>query len=117
MWRYHITSALFAGNVRMTMAARSRTDQKVVDKTDAEVVAAAKELAKQTAPMVQRLASHRERFDLAIKELESERSAILSRRDHLRRQMEAVEAGFAIHLEDIEATLRMYEYGIKAGSA
>lgn len=72
------------------------------------------EAAKQTAPMVQRLSSHRERIDLAIKELESERFEMLSRRDHLRRQAEALEQGFALHLNDIDATLKMYEDGLNS---
>jgi hypothetical protein len=72
------------------------------------------EAAKQSAPMVQRLASHRDRIDLAIKELESERFELISRRDHLRRQAEAVEQGFALHIEDIEATLKLYEGGMNS---
>lgn len=70
--------------------------------------------SKQSAPMVQRLASHRDRIDLAIKELESERFDLLSRRDLLRRQFEAVEQGLTMHIEDIEATMRLYETGTHA---
>lgn len=93
------------------MTSRSKTQLQIVD-TEAE--AAIAEAAKQSAPMVQRLATHRDRIDLAIKELESERFELISRRDHLRRQAEAVEAGFAMHLEDIEATLRLYESGMNS---
>ena len=74
------------------------------------------EAAKAQAPMVQRLATARDRIDLAIKELESERFELISRRDHLRRQAEAVENGFAMHLSDIEATLALYEGGMNSVS-
>lgn len=86
--------------------------QIVPDDAEAAIIAASRE----TAPMVQRLASHRDKIDLAIKELESERFELISRRDHLRRQAEAVEAGFAMHIEDIEATLRLYERGLNSVS-
>jgi hypothetical protein len=105
----------------MKMAARAKADLKIVESgnqvisnANDEAMTAIVEAAKQSAPMVQRLATHRDRFDLAIKELESERFEILSRRDHLRRQFEAVESGFAMHLEDIEATLKIYECGINS---
>lgn len=96
------------------MAVRAKAELKIVNSEHEEATAAILEAAKQPAPMVQRLASHRDRFDLAIKELESERFEIISRRDHLRRQIEAVEAGFAMHLDDIEATLKMYEGGMNS---
>jgi predicted nucleic acid-binding Zn-ribbon protein len=96
------------------MAMRAKTDLKIVDADHQQAETAIMEAAKQTAPMVQRLATHRDRIDLAVKELESERFELLSRRDHLRRQAEAVEQGFAIHIEDIEATLKMYEGGLNS---
>lgn len=91
------------------MPVRVKADLESVDQ---EALASVMKAANQTAPMVQRLALHRDRFDLAIKELESERFEILSRRDNLRRQLEAVESGFAMHLEDINATLKLYESGM-----
>ena len=94
------------------MAVRTKTDLKIVDDEHQQAEAVIMEAAKQAAPMVQRLASHRDRIDLAVKELESERFELISRRDYLRRQAEAVEQGFALHLEDIEATLKMYEGGL-----
>lgn len=96
------------------MAVRAKADLKIVETDQQDLEQAIVEAAKQSAPMIQRLSTHRDRFDLAIKELESERFELLSRRDHLRRQAEAVEAGFALHLNDIEATLRMYEGGVNA---
>ena len=74
--------------------------------------AAIADIAKSAAPMVQRLASHRDKIDMAIKELEGERFELLSRRDMFRRQAEAVEAGLTMHIDDIEATMRLYEGGI-----
>lgn len=96
------------------MAVRTKTDLTIVDEEHQQAETAIMEAAKQTAPMVQRLSSHRERIDLAIKELESERFEMLSRRDHLRRQAEALEQGFALHLNDIDATLKMYEDGLNS---
>ena len=96
------------------MAVRAKADLKIVDNDHEAAAAAIVEASKQAIPLVQRLASHRDRFDLAIKELESERFELLSRRDHLRRLAEAVERGLATHLEDIDATLRMYEGGINS---
>ena len=96
------------------MAVRAKTDLKVVDAEHQQAEALILEAASQTAPMVQRLAAHRDRIDLAVKELESERYELISRRDHLRRLAEAVEQGFALHIEDIEATLKMYEGGLNS---
>jgi hypothetical protein len=70
--------------------------------------------ASEMAPLVQRLSSHRDRIYMAIIALESERFELQSRRDYLRQQLAAVDEGFAIHIRDIEATLRMYEAGLKS---
>lgn len=96
------------------MTVRTKTDLKIVDEEHQQAEAVLMEAAKQAAPMVQRLASHRDRIDLAVKELESERFELISRRDHLRRQAQAVEEGFALHIQDIEATLKMYEGGLNS---
>lgn len=93
---------------------RAKTDLKIVDDVLQQAEAAITEASKQAAPMVQRLSSHRDRVDLAVKELESERFELISRRDQLRRQSEALEQGFTLHLDDIEATLRMYESGLNS---
>ncbi len=93
---------------------RTKTDLTIVEEEHQQAETAIMEAAKQTAPTVQRLSSHRERIDLAIKELESERFEMISRRDHLRRQAEALEQGFALHLNDIESTLKMYEDGLNS---
>ena len=58
--------------------------------------------------------AHRDRIDLAVKELESERFELLSRRDLVRRQAEAVEQGLSMHIADIEATMRLYEAGLNS---
>lgn len=96
------------------MTARSKTNLKIVQPEIEQVEVVIQEAAKQAAPMVQRLATHRDRIDLAVKELESERFDLISRRDLLRRQVEAVEQGINMHIEDIEATMRLYEGGLHA---
>jgi len=98
------------GTEEITMTARTELD--TVDATQLQAETAIVEASKQGAPMVQRLSSHRDRIDLAVKELESERFELISRRDHLRRQVAAMEQGFALHLEDIEDTLAMYKQGV-----
>lgn len=90
---------------------RSKTQLSIVDSAEAELT---ETLKAQDAPMVQRLATHRDRIDLAVKELESERFDLISRRDNLRRQVEAVEQGLTMHIEDIEATMRLYEGGLNS---
>lgn len=77
----------------------------------------AETVANASAPMMQRLAAHRDKLDLAVKELESERFELLSRRDLVRRQAEAVEQGLTMHIDDIEATMRLYEAGINSVAA
>ena len=68
----------------------------------------------QNAPMVQRLATHRDRVDQAIKELEAERFELQSRLDLIKRQAEAVEQGINMHLADIDATLALYGSGLNS---
>jgi hypothetical protein len=97
------------------MSTKAKTDLKVVNDPALEQAQAAfEEAAQQTAPMVQRLASHRDRIALAVKELESERFDLISRRDNFRRQAEAVEQGLSMHIEDIEATMALYESGLNS---
>lgn len=97
------------------MTTRSnKSNLKIVQPEIEQMEAVMQEAAKQTAPMVQRLAAHRDRIDLAVKELESERFELLSRRDLVRRQAEAVEQGLTMHIEDIEATMRLYESGLNS---
>lgn len=94
------------------MTVRAKADLKIVDADHQQAEAALVEAVKQTAPMVQRLSAHRDRIDLAVKELESERFELILRRDNLRRQAEAVEQGFSMHIDDIEATMKLYEGGL-----
>lgn len=95
------------------MTKSTKTEVAIPEIAQAEEVIS--DMAKQSAPMVQRLASHRDRIDLAVKELESERFELISRRDLVRRQADAVDRGLAIHIEDIEATIRLYESGLNGG--
>lgn len=94
------------------MSTRSKVSLKIVQPEFEQLEAVIQEISKQAAPMVQRLATHRDRIDLAVKELESERFDLISRRDLLRRQVEAVEQGLNMHIEDIESTMRLYENGL-----
>ena len=52
------------------MTARSKTNLKIVQPEIEQVEVVIQEAAKQAAPMVQRLATHRDRIDLAVKELD-----------------------------------------------
>lgn len=99
------------------MTSRSKVSLKIVQPEFEQLEAVIQEISKQAAPMVQRLATHRDRIDLAVKELESERFDLISRRDLLRRQVEAVEQGLNMHIEDIEATMRLYETGLNTQMA
>ncbi len=100
------------------MTTRSKTPLKIVQPGTEQLEELEQQIkeasANQVAPLVQRLGTHRDRIDLAIKELESERFELLSRRDLMRRQAEAVEQGLQMHLQDIEATLKLYETGINS---
>jgi len=96
------------------MTVRSKTSLKIVQPELEQMETLMQDAAKQAAPMVQRLATHRDRIDLAVKELESERFDLLSRRDLLRRQYEAVEQGLVMHIDDIEKTMKMYENGLNS---
>ena len=96
------------------MTMRPKASLKIVEPEIERMESVVLEASKQVAPMVQRFATHRDRIDLAIKELESERFELLSRRDLLRRQAEAVDAGFTMHLNDIEVTMKLYEGGLNS---
>jgi exonuclease VII small subunit len=89
-----------------------KTTLQIVDTDLSEAEATFTEAAKQSAPIIQRLATHRDRIDLAVKELESERFDLISRRDLFRRQAEAVETGLTMHINDIEETMALYERGM-----
>ena len=90
-----------------------RDDLQVVTTSNAEAKFLASAAA-QSGPMVQRLASHRDKIDLVVKELEGERYDLTARRDLVRRQAEAVEVGLTMHIEDIEATLALYAGGLNS---
>lgn len=65
-----------------------------------------------SGPVVQRLGSHRDRFDLAIKQLEAERFELVSQKDAMKRAYEAAEQGLNHHIQDIENCLSLYERGL-----
>lgn len=97
------------------MATKAETNLTTIPEIDAAEAAMA-DIGKQTAPIVQRVATHRERIAQAIKELDSERFELISRRDMFRRQAEAVEQGLTMHIEDIEATMQLYERGLNGNT-
>jgi Zn-dependent oligopeptidase len=99
------------------MTVKSKAALKIVQPDLEQMEAVVTEAAKQAAPMVQRLATHRDRFDLALKELESERTDLVARRDLLRRQAEAVDSGLSMHIDDIDATMKLYQSGMSAVTA
>lgn len=72
------------------------------------------EASAQTSRMVQRCASHRDRIQVEVAELERERADLMARRDLLRRQVESVEQGINMHIEDIDATIALYPSLAKA---
>lgn len=96
------------------MTARNKSDLPGNPAANQEALDAITAASKQPAPMIERLSSHRERINLIIKGLETERDELISRRDELRRQAEAGERGFAHQLGDIDATLKFYEGGLNS---
>lgn len=91
---------------------RTKTALKIVQPDLDQLEAVVKEAASQTAPMVQRYASHMDRLKLERRDLERERDDLMERRDLLRRQVEAAEQGISMHLDDIEATLALYPHPV-----
>lgn len=85
-----------------------------VNNVEAAEVEFAETVKVQTAPMVHRLETHRDIIDQQIKALESERFEFQTRRDLVRRQAEAVDNALALHIDDIEKTLRLYENGLNS---
>ncbi len=90
------------------MTTRSKTSLKIVQPDLDQMEAVVKETAAITAPMVQRHATHLDRLNVERRDLERERDDLISRRDLMRRQVEAAEQGISMHLQDIEATLALY---------
>jgi hypothetical protein len=85
-----------------------------VNNVEAAEVEFAETVKVQNAPMVQRLAATRDMIDQRVKALEAERFEFQTRRDLVRRQAEAVDAGLVIHLEDIEAAIKLLESGLNS---
>lgn len=93
------------------MTTKSKTALKIVQPDLEQMEAVVSEAVQQQGPMVQRLATHRDRFDLAQKELQRERDDLVARRDLMQRQADAVIAGLNMHIEDIDKTMRLYTHG------
>lgn len=91
-----------------------KAELKIVQPDLEQMEAVVSEAAQQQGPMVQRLATHRDRFDAEVKTLERERADLQTRRDLLRRQFEAADAGFDLQISDIDATISLYTGGLNA---
>lgn len=66
------------------------------------------ETGSQTAVVVQRKATHLNIMDVALKGLDTELAEMNTRRDNCRRQFEAVDTAFAMHIEDIMGARELY---------
>ena len=68
------------------------TDTAPIESENPETrTALVKQTAQEDAPIVQRLAAHRDRVYMAVMALESEKFELQSRRDYFRQQFEAVD--------------------------
>jgi hypothetical protein len=92
----------------MTAASKQKTQLSIVGPDIAQLEAVVVEAAQQTAPMVQRYQTHKDRIQVATNELLRERADLEDRRALLRRQFDAVDAGLCDHINDIDATLGLY---------
>lgn len=72
------------------------------------------ETGSQTAVIVQRLGTHRDSMDMALRALEGERADMVARRDNMRRQYEAADAGFSVHIEDVDKAISLYMNGLSS---
>ena len=90
-----------------------KTSLKLVEPDLEQMEAAVVEAARQQAPIVRRLATHRDRFDMEIKALENERADLVTRRNLLTRQYEAALGGLDMHISDIDDTLGLYLGGMQ----
>lgn len=96
------------------MMASRKTSLKLIEPDLEQMEAAVVEAAQQQAPIVRRLATHRDRFDMQVKALENERADLVTRRNLLTRQYEAALAGLDMHISDIDETMGLYLNGMSA---
>jgi 16S rRNA U1498 N3-methylase RsmE len=96
------------------MTTKPKTNLKIVQPDLEQMEAVVTEAAQQSGPMVQRLATHRDRFDMALKELDREEADLVARRDLLQRQADAALSGLNMHIEDVRAVKALYTGGLNA---
>lgn len=96
------------------MTTRNKTALKIVGPDLDQLEAVVVEAAQQTAPMVARFHSHRDQVEVSRNALMRERGDLEDRRELLRRQWEAADAGLAAHISDIDQSISLYEFGLNA---
>lgn len=79
-----------------------------------EVEAVIAEATQITAPVIERLSTHRERVAQAVRELEGDRFTLVSQRDTLTRAYEAAMSGIGQHIQDVDLCLALYENGMNS---
>lgn len=89
-------------------ARKPQTKLSLVQPDLEQLEAVVMETAAQTAPMVQRYQTHKDRIQVTTNELIRERADLEDRRALMRRQYEAADAGLCDHINDIDATLGLY---------
>lgn len=99
------------------MTAKPKTALKIVEADLSQMEAVVIEAAQQSAPMVNRVGSAENDVKLRLNILVRERDDFMDRQTLLRRQFEAADAGLAAQIEDIEATMRLYEGGLNSLTA
>lgn len=88
------------------------TTKPKTDTAKNEIEAVIAEATQITAPVIERLSTHRERVAQAVRELEGDRYTLVSQRDTLTRAYEAAMAGISSHIQDVENCLELYERGL-----
>jgi predicted RNase H-like nuclease (RuvC/YqgF family) len=96
----------------MAMQANNELNTDDTAKPDNAVVAT--ENTREASLTVHRVSAHRSRLSQIVKELESEKFELTARLEQLRKQADAVDQGFNQQIEDVEATLRLYEHGLNS---
>lgn len=90
------------------MTVKANAKLKLVQPDLDQLEATVMEVAAQSAPMVQRCQTHKDRILVATNELHRERADFEDRRALLRCQYEATDAALQAHIADIDATLALY---------
>lgn len=90
------------------------TTKPKTDTAKNEIEAVIAEATQITAPVIERLSTHRERVAQTGRELEGDRYTLVSQRDALTRAYEAAMAGIGHHIQDVDLCLALYENGMNS---